>query len=43
MLSIKAWKRVLSWPEALFMYSFSIEQTGIPKSLFSTMVFIVRS
>ena len=43
MLSIKAWNRVRSWPEALFMYSFSMEQTGMPKSLLSTMVFIVRS
>ena len=29
-LSTKAWKRVRSWPEAELMYSFSIEQTGMP-------------
>ena len=43
MLSMNAWNRVRSWPEALFMYSFSMEQTGMPKSRWRTMVFIVRS
>ena len=43
MLSTKAWKRVRSWPEAELMYSFSMEQTGIPKSRPRTIVSIVRS
>ena len=42
-LSTNAWNLVLSWPEAELMYSFSIEQTGIPKSRGMTKESITRS
>ena len=42
-LSMNAWNRVRSWPLAELMYSFSMEQTGNPKSRWSTMVSMTRS